>query len=278
MQISMQVCDGLEAAHAANIVHRDLKPDNIFVLETKKPNFVKILDFGVAKLQGHDVNNSWQTAAGSVIGTPAYMSPEQASSIPVDNRSDIYSLGAILYELFTGHPVFRAKSFGEYVVKHMNDMPVPPRELPNAPKIPLALERVILKCLEKDPKDRYQSVEALRDDLARATATVETAVRTIAPPAPKWRRSNLLLVPIGIGVLALAVGAFLWASGMIGGDPPPNKGSAAATGSGAKTAKSKVTALPCPRARATPRRSCSSSAASPRALASTSCARTKAAC
>ncbi|PIE66378.1 MAG: hypothetical protein CSA24_00225 [Deltaproteobacteria bacterium] len=249
MQIALQVCEALNAAHAKSIIHRDLKPDNIFIVNTAtKRWFVKLLDFGVAKLQGDaSADASYQTAAGSVIGTPAYMSPEQASGLPIDNRTDIYSLGAILYEMFTGHPVFRAKSFGEFVVKHMNDQPVPPRDLADAPKIPMALEAVILRCLEKDPDKRYQNVEQLREDLARATATVETVVQAVPPKKTKRKRSNLLLVPIGVGVLGLAVGAFLWASGIVGGDSPRKPRSAPTTGSATGQSKTGVTASPLPR-------------------------------
>ena len=228
MQISLQVCDALEAAHKAGIIHRDLKPDNIFIVnDNNKRDFVKLLDFGVAKLLGgDDSNDGWKTAAGSVIGTPAYMSPEQASGIPVDHRSDIYSLGAILYELFTGHPVFRAKSFGEFVVKHMNHDPIPPRELADAPSIPAALEAVILRCLEKDPARRYQSVAELREDLARATATVETVVRAVAITPRKTReraaksRRGLILVLLVSSVMVLAGVAFWVAAGLDVDDVP----------------------------------------------------------
>jgi len=235
MQISLQVCDALEAAHKTGIIHRDLKPDNIFIVnDNNKRDFAKLLDFGVAKLLGgEDEQDGWKTAVGSVIGTPAYMSPEQASGIPVDHRSDIYSLGAILYELFTGHPVFRAKSFGEFVVKHMNHDPIPPRELADAPSIPTALEAVILRCLEKDPARRYQSVAELREDLARATATVETVVRaTPLPPkraargAAKGERSQRgpTLVLLVVGVAVLAGVAFWVAAGLSVDDVASNVG------------------------------------------------------
>ena len=225
MRISLQVCDALVAAHKVGVVHRDLKPDNIYIVNTEtKRDFVKLLDFGVAKLFNQE-DDGFQTAVGSVIGTPAYMSPEQATGIPVDNRSDIYSLGAIMYEVFTGHPVFRAKSFGEFVVKHMNDEPIPPRDLADAPKIPAALEMVILRCLEKDPDRRYQTVEDLRDDLSRATATVETAVKqnpllAADRKAPaKSSRKWIVIVPMALAILALALAAFLLAAGVFEGDP-----------------------------------------------------------
>jgi len=231
MRIAMQVCDALEAAHGQDVIHRDMKPDNIFIVnDGKRRDFVKLLDFGVAKLLHEEENDGWKTAVGSVIGTPAYMSPEQATGIPVDRRSDIYSLGAIMYELFTGHPVFRAKSFGEFVVKHMNDEPVPPRELADAPKIPATLEAVILRCLEKDPAKRYQTVIELRDDLARATATVETVIKPspmAADKAPTKRKTRwLYFVPVFLGVAILALLVFWLASGLSlddvtpPGDPP----------------------------------------------------------
>ncbi|MBW2733005.1 MAG: serine/threonine protein kinase [Deltaproteobacteria bacterium] len=217
MHIALAVCEALHAAHQTEIIHRDLKPDNIFIVtDARRLNFVKLLDFGVAKLQGEASGQaSYQTVAGSVIGTPAYMSPEQASGLPVDCRTDIYSLGAILYEMFTGRPVFNAKSFGEFVVKHMNDQPIPPRDLKGAPKIPIALEQVILRCLEKDPADRYPTVEALREDLARATATVETSLRLAE--APRERRHRWVAIPVALGLFALAAVAFLIASGIWGG-------------------------------------------------------------
>jgi eukaryotic-like serine/threonine-protein kinase len=218
MRISLQICDALEAAHEKGIVHRDLKPDNIFVIGQMSDLTVKLLDFGVAKLlRNEEGSDSYQTAAGAVIGTPAYMSPEQAAGIPVDNRSDIYSLGAILYELFTGHPVFRAKSFGEFVIKHMNHTPTLPRDLQNAPRIPAALEHVIMRCLEKDPNSRYQAVTELREDLARATATVETVIheqKKLDNLARRPRQRGWKLAAIAICITAAAAAAFWVAAGL----------------------------------------------------------------
>jgi serine/threonine protein kinase len=175
--VLLQVCDALEAVHREGIVHRDLKPDNIFVIsDPAELDGVRLLDFGVAKLltyaPGEEVG--WQTAAGSVVGTPAYMSPEQAGGVPVDHRSDIYSLGAIMYELFTGHPLFRATSFGEYVLKHLSDAPIPPRSLPKGQEISRRLEAVILRCLAKMPDQRYQNVGELRLELLAALQGLAT--------------------------------------------------------------------------------------------------------
>ncbi len=138
----VQICDGLAAAHAVGVIHRDLKPDNIFVSTTAEgAEQIKILDFGVAKLLHRDdelgEDAGLETAVGSVIGTPAYMSPEQAGGMLVDHRADIYSLGAIMYRLLCGQPLFVGRSCGEYVRKHLNETPVPPRQTPISSISPL---------------------------------------------------------------------------------------------------------------------------------------------
>ena len=172
----IQICDGLAAAHAVGVIHRDLKPDNVVVMPTGDgTETVKLLDFGVAKLLNRDDEDiGLETQAGSVIGTPAYMSPEQAGGMPIDARADIYSLGAMMYELFCGQPLFRGRSFGEYVRKHLNELPVPPRDTARGGSLDPRLERILLRTLEKEPARRYQSVEELRDDLLELLAGYET--------------------------------------------------------------------------------------------------------
>jgi hypothetical protein len=174
--VLVQICDGLGAAHAVGVVHRDLKPDNVIVVPTSDgAELVKLLDFGVAKLLNRDDEDiGFQTAAGSVIGTPAYMSPEQAGGMVVDHRSDIYSLGAIMYELFCGQPMFKGRSFGEYVRKHLTEMPVPPRQTQNGGGIHPSLEALILKCLSKDPNERFSHILELRDGLLHLLGGIET--------------------------------------------------------------------------------------------------------
>lgn len=165
--ILAQICDGLGAAHSVSVVHRDLKPDNVIIArEPDGSEVVKLLDFGVAKLinQGDD-DFGVETAAGSVVGTPAYMSPEQAGGLPIDGRSDIYSLGAIMYELFTGQPMFRGRSFGEFVRKHLTEQPPPPRSTPRGARLDPRIEQIILRAIEKEPSRRYQAVTELRDAL-----------------------------------------------------------------------------------------------------------------
>jgi serine/threonine-protein kinase len=165
--IMTPVCHALDAAHRAGYIHRDLKARNIgFAIAGDGRELVKLLDFGVAKLVNRDDEDvGFQTAAGSVIGTPAYMSPEQAGGMLVDARSDIYSLGAIMYELFCGQPMFRGRSFGEYVRKHLTEMPVPPHATPGGGGIDPELEALILRSLDKDPEQRFAHISELRDAL-----------------------------------------------------------------------------------------------------------------
>jgi serine/threonine protein kinase len=182
LAVLVQICDGLGAAHEVGVIHRDLKPDNVFIVPTPDgAELVKLLDFGVAKLVNRDDEDvGFQTAAGSVIGTPAYMSPEQAGGMAVDARSDIYSLGAIMYELFTGQPMFRGRSFGEYVRKHLTEMPVPPRATPGGAQIDPRLEALIMKCLEKDPIQRFRNIVELREALLAMLGGMETYLPGLA--------------------------------------------------------------------------------------------------
>jgi eukaryotic-like serine/threonine-protein kinase len=164
VQILRQIAGALGAAHERGIVHRDLKPDNVFVLQRNElSNFVKVLDFGIAKV---GTTKNKLTRTGMVFGTPHYMSPEQAAGQAVDARTDIYALGVIMYEMFTGRVPFDADTFMGVLTKHMFEQPAPmfgsdvERQLG-------AVEQITLRALEKKPENRYPSMQALLEDLDR---------------------------------------------------------------------------------------------------------------
>jgi len=170
ISIAKQVCEGLAEAHGLGIVHRDLKPQNVMVDEAGN---AKIMDFGIAR----SLKVKGITGAGVMIGTPEYMSPEQVEGKEVDQRSDIYSLGVILYEMVTGRVPFEGDTPFTIGVKHKSEIPRNPKDL-NA-QIPEDLSRVILKCLEKDKAARYQSVDALRADLTKIEEGLPTTEKVI---------------------------------------------------------------------------------------------------
>jgi hypothetical protein len=223
IDLALQICSGLAEAHAQGIVHRDLKPENVMV---DAQDIVKIMDFGIARSM-----EAGTRLTGTMVGTPAYMAPEQVAGKPVDYRADIYSLGLMLYEMFTGAPAFSAENPIAIATKQQRDTPPPPHEV--EPAIPTEIERAILKCLEKDPARRFQSIaeleRALRGAAASASAAPATAQSThvsglgsatapMAAPAPPPRHVSIPLKPAKrtpVFVWAL-VAIFLVATGMSG--------------------------------------------------------------
>ena len=181
VNIIKNVASALQAAHDAGVVHRDLKPDNVFIVQLKDSRgesheSAKILDFGVAKVAG----GAKLTRTGMVFGTPHYMSPEQASGGAIDHRTDVYALGVIMYEMFTGRVPFEADTYMGVLTKHMFEAPIPPSKVGGTARELGALEDVTLKALAKRPEERYGSMNELAADLDRivkiaADGSVEVA-------------------------------------------------------------------------------------------------------
>src|SRR5580692_6085764 len=181
-ELGQQLAEALGHAHRAGVVHRDIKPANILltsreVYGIERP---KITDFGIAKLAAGQI-----TSSGQMLGTPAFMPPEQFTGAPIDGRADLFSLGVILYWMSTGEQPFPGETMTSVSYKVVHVEPIPPTKL--NPSIPLKLEGIILKCLAKNPDERYQTGEDLARDLAELrglanTNLQRTAIRNPAPP------------------------------------------------------------------------------------------------
>ncbi len=187
IHIARQVCQGLAAAHAAGVMHRDIKPQNIFVLTEPgakvppRPS-VKVLDFGLSRFM--DSVGTQLTRDGVIMGTPAYMAPEQASGNAVDYRADIYGVGAVLYALITGKPPHEGETLQELLVAVLNEAPPLPRSI--NPEIPANLELVIQRAMSRNPDERYQSMQEL-----------DEALSVFSEPLPSATRAGLQLRPAG---------------------------------------------------------------------------------
>ena len=169
LEIASQICSGLREAHAQGIVHRDLKPENLMI--DRKGN-VKIMDFGVARVFA----GSTMSTLGLLVGTPAYMAPEQVEGGDVDQRADIYSLGLILYEMFTGSVAFKADTPVGVAYKQVHEVATPPRSID--PNISENLQNVILRCIEKEPERRFQTIEQLQSALSNLDSGSPTSSDT----------------------------------------------------------------------------------------------------
>lgn len=170
--IFVQVCDGLSHAHRKNVIHRDLKPSNIMLCRGDRgEDQAKVVDFGIAKIVRADADKRGLTQTGEVFGSPPYMSPEQCAGWPMNNRSDIYSMGCLMFEALTGKPPFTGDSLVETVYKHMHE--TAPPLVADDEKFPEMLQVIVAKALAKEPGDRYETMEKLRADLVHVLDDLE---------------------------------------------------------------------------------------------------------
>jgi serine/threonine protein kinase/tetratricopeptide (TPR) repeat protein len=214
LDTATQIADALQAAHARGVIHRDLKPANIMINANKQ---VKVLDFGLAKTstegsleQGTQMATVSHTEPGLVLGTVPHMSPEQALGRSVDARSDLFSLGSILYELCAGRRPFSGNTSGEMIGQITHAQPAPLSRF--SYDVPAEFERIVRKCLEKDPEDRYQTAKELLIDLRnlrRDTISGATA-SGIQPQVVQYRPGKTLLAIAALAVLLTAGGFFYW--------------------------------------------------------------------
>jgi len=216
LEITIQAADALVEAHSKGIVHRDLKPENIMLCERRgNEDYVKVMDFGIAKvLESSQVLESSATVAGVIHGTPQYMSPEQARGEAVDHRSDIYSLGIVLYAMLTGDLPIKSNTLVGYIIAHQQDPPAPLAS--HNVQVPKRLEQALFRMLEKKIDQRYQTMQEVLNDL-RAVLTPP------APPAKSGKGAIIGLVALVITLAAAGAGAYflgLFDFGQGGGKQP----------------------------------------------------------
>jgi serine/threonine protein kinase/Tfp pilus assembly protein PilF len=218
IDIAKQICEGLAEAHRLGVIHRDLKPGNVMI---DREGIARILDFGIAR----SLESRGLTESGHLIGTPEYMSPEQAQDTGVDQRSDIYSLGIILYEMVTGNVPFMGDTPISITIKHIEEVPRSPKTL--APQIPDTLDRLIMKCLSKNKESRHKSAEELRAELEEIQENIKDTTKIPKVRKPKAIKEYMrpfglpaYLFPFLALILAVALVLVVWKP-WSGEEPPP---------------------------------------------------------
>jgi len=213
IRIARQVLGSLSEAHGAGIIHRDLKPDNVILakMQGEQRPVVKVLDFGIAKVVLEERKlDQLETQAGTVFGTPRYMSPEQAQGGALDARSDLYSVGVLLYHMLAGHPPFVDDDAVVVMARHIKDVPQSLRAAAPDRAIPADLERLVMRALEKDPRDRFATGELFDAALEQCLKTIVSSREETERLVPvRSKRSGRWL--IGTAALAVAV-ALPWAT------------------------------------------------------------------
>lgn len=229
IRFARQILGSLSEAHGKGIVHRDLKPDNIFIarVDGEANDVIKVLDFGIAKMiAGERQIDQLETQAGTVFGTPRYMSPEQAQGKPLDPRSDLYTVGVLLYHMLSGRAPFLDDDAVVVMAKHIREKASPLHEIAPERPIPLSLSRAVAKAMEKDREKRFKNAEAFSNALKASFRDVSEAVEAIASgrhPAPGFIR-EIPRIPLAVGA-ALVLGATVFAGYLIatsGGDIDPS--------------------------------------------------------
>jgi serine/threonine-protein kinase len=214
--IAQQVCEALEEAHQHAIVHRDLKPQNILLGRKGTQDWVKVVDVGIAKIldtaEVSETGRAALTRSGSIIGTPAYFSPEQARGLSVDARSDLYTVGVVLYEMLVGQLPLVGLTPLDYVRAHTVDRPTPFKS--HGLDLPSWVEQLVMKALEKDPAKRFQTAQEMQDALGAARERIFRTPKRVG-------RRRAVLAASGIALVAVAAAAVLLVRGTADEDPVP---------------------------------------------------------
>ncbi len=239
VRITCEALMSLSEAHRKGIIHRDIKPDNLFLAKRPSPDgkgtrdVCTVLDFGIAKVREQEGIKAVETQAGMVFGTPRYMSPEQAQGRSLDPRSDLYSLGVILYQMLVGRPPFEEDEAVLVMARHIKTAPKPPRQAAPSANIPEEVERVVLRALAKSPNDRPGDADQFRLELERTMPAAERAaleapasvVTSETQRLPATRRPGVIALALTLLLTAVALAALFGRDG--GGPSSPH---AAASG------------------------------------------------